>query len=98
LSYRPTGTANHKRQTENVKFLFSVCLFLFALLSRFFVRRVLRAKPAEFFELDAAGVLLLILRRRIVAALAIAAFEGNDFSHFLFLNFELTARFDLESS
>jgi hypothetical protein len=45
------------------------------------VRGVLAARIAKLFRLDALGVLLLVLRRRVVAVFAIAALQRNDFSH-----------------
>jgi hypothetical protein len=45
------------------------------------VRGVLRTKTAKLLELDASGVLFFIFRGRIIPALAIATFKGNDLSH-----------------
>ncbi len=40
-------------------------------LFRFFVRSMFSAKPAELLILDAAGLLFLILGRRIISTLAL---------------------------
>jgi hypothetical protein len=50
-------------------------------LLNFLVPGVLAARIAELPSLYAFGVLLLILRGRVVAVLAIAALQRNDFSH-----------------
>jgi hypothetical protein len=42
---------------------------------------VLAARIAKLPSLDAFGVLLLVLGRRVVAVFAIAALQRNDFSH-----------------
>jgi hypothetical protein len=42
---------------------------------------VLAARIAKLPGLHALGVLLLVLRRRVVAVFAIAALQRNDFSH-----------------
>jgi hypothetical protein len=42
---------------------------------------VLAARIAKLPSLDALGVLLLVLGRRVVAVFAIAALQRNDFSH-----------------
>jgi hypothetical protein len=42
---------------------------------------VLIAPLAELLVFDATGLLFLVLRRRVIPALAIGAFEGNDVSH-----------------
>jgi hypothetical protein len=39
------------------------------------------AEPAVFFKFDSRRVLLFIFRHRIIAPLALAAFQGDDFSH-----------------
>src|SRR5215470_8157459 len=51
------------------------------LLLHFLVRRVLPARIAKLFRLHPLGVLLFVLRRRVVAVLAFAALQRNDFSH-----------------
>jgi hypothetical protein len=48
------------------------------------------AKRAMFLKFDARRMLLFIFRQRIIAALTIAAFEGDDFSHYIFA-YSLTA-------
>jgi hypothetical protein len=50
-------------------------------LLNFFVPGVLAARIAKLPGLDAFGVLLLVLGRRVVAVFAIAALQRNDFSH-----------------
>src|SRR5689334_17666372 len=45
------------------------------------MRRVLAAVAAEFRELQPLGRLLLVLRRAVVAPLALLACEGDDVSH-----------------
>jgi hypothetical protein len=52
-------------------------------LFHFLVRGVLAARIAKLFRLHALGVLLLILRRRVVAVFAIAALQRDDLSHAL---------------
>src|SRR5579864_1108394 len=52
-------------------------------LLHFLVRRVLAARVAKLFRLQTVGVLLLVLRRRIVAVLAIPALQRNGFPHTL---------------
>ena len=49
---------------------------------RLFVRRVLPARTAELLGFHAIGVLLLVLRRGVVAILALTTLQGNDFAHF----------------
>ena len=65
-------------------------------LFRFLVRSVLPAVTAVFFILDAARLLLLVFRRRVVAPFALRAFKCNNVSHFrlrsrlkIFIAFEL---------
>ena len=50
-------------------------------LLRFLVRRVLPAEAAVLAELQPLRRLLLVLRRAVVAALALAAREMNDVAH-----------------
>ena len=50
-------------------------------LARFLVGGVLAAMTTVLLVFDSTGLLLLVLRRRIVAVLAVSAFEGNDVSH-----------------
>ena len=50
-------------------------------LPRLLVGRMLCAVPAEFFVLDTSGLLLLVLRRRVIAPLAVGAFQRYDVSH-----------------
>jgi hypothetical protein len=45
------------------------------------VNRMLVAEPAELLVLDAAGLLLLVLCRRVVSAFAIGAFKRDNISH-----------------
>src|SRR5690349_8961363 len=47
----------------------------------FLVRRRLAAEPAVLVKLQLLGVRLLVLRRRVVLALAFAAREGNVLLH-----------------
>ena len=49
--------------------------------ARFLVRGMLAAPAAVFLILDATGLLLFVLGGRIVPALAIGAFQGDDVSH-----------------
>jgi hypothetical protein len=49
---------------------------------------VLAARIAKLPSFDALGVLLLVLRRRVVAVFAIAALQRNDFSHDLIPSFD----------
>ena len=53
------------------------CAALFALL----VRRVLPTEPAVLGELEPLGRLLLVLRRAVIAPLALGARERDDVSH-----------------
>ena len=46
-----------------------------------FVRRLLAARIAEFLRFHPLGVLLLVLRRCVVAVFAIAALQRDDFAH-----------------
>ena len=39
------------------------------------------APPAEFLCLETFGILLLVLRHRVVAFLAVVALQRNDVSH-----------------
>ena len=45
------------------------------------MRGVLSARIAKLLCLYTVGMLLLVLRRRVVAMLAIAALQRDDFSH-----------------
>jgi hypothetical protein len=45
------------------------------------VAGVFSARIAELLRLDTLGMLLLILRSRVVAVLAIRALQRDDFSH-----------------
>jgi len=54
------------------------------LLFRFFVRLVLTAERAEFAEFNPLGGGFLVLGLRIIAVLAFAALESNDFAHDVF--------------
>jgi hypothetical protein len=45
------------------------------------VSRVLAARIAKLLRLHALGVLLFVLRRRVVAVFAIPALQRNDFPH-----------------
>ena len=56
-------------------------------LPRLLVGRMLAAVPAEFPVLDPAGLLLLVLRGRVIASLAVGAFQRNDVSHGVALRF-----------
>jgi hypothetical protein len=49
------------------------------------MRRLLPARVAELLRFHPFGVLLLVLRRRVVAVLAIPALQRNDFAHKPFL-------------
>jgi hypothetical protein len=51
------------------------------------VGRVLAAVPAELFVLDPAGLFLLVLGGRVIASLAVDAFQRNDVSHGVALRF-----------
>ena len=54
-------------------------------LLRFFVRGVLPAAITKLLELEAARGRLLVLRRRVVALLALATLQCNNFPHLLIL-------------
>ena len=56
-------------------------------LPRFLVGRVLAAVPAELLVLDPPGLLLLVLGGRVVAPLAVDAFQRDDISHGVALRF-----------
>jgi hypothetical protein len=58
-------------------------------LLHFLVRRLFAARVAKLLRFHPLGVLLLVLRRRIVAVFAIAALQRNDFTHFLLFPSEL---------
>ena len=47
------------------------------------MRRVLLAERAMFFKFDACRVQLLVFGHRIIAALAVATFERDNFSHYI---------------
>ena len=48
------------------------------------MRLVLAAALAKLLQLKTARYGLLVLRRRVVALLALGALHGNDFPHFRF--------------
>jgi hypothetical protein len=50
------------------------------------VRRLFAARVAKLLRFHPLGMLLLVLRRRVIAVLAIAALQRNDFAHGLFLS------------
>jgi hypothetical protein len=50
-------------------------------LLHFLVRRLFAARVAELLRFHPLGVLLLVLRRCVVAIFAIAALQRNDFAH-----------------
>ena len=56
-------------------------------LPRLLVGRVLAAVPAEFFVLDPPGLFLFVLRGRVVPSLAVGAFQRDDVSHGVALQF-----------
>jgi hypothetical protein len=43
--------------------------------------RMVPASGAEFLQLQPVLLLLLVLRRRVIAVLTVAALQRNDFSH-----------------
>jgi hypothetical protein len=45
------------------------------------MHRVVPARRAELFQLQPVLILLLVLRRRVVAILTIAALQCDDFTH-----------------
>jgi hypothetical protein len=51
------------------------------LLLRFLVRLVLAAAVTELLELETARGRLLVLRRRVIALLALGALQCDDFPH-----------------
>jgi hypothetical protein len=53
-------------------------------LLRFLVRLVLAAALAKLLHLETTRSGLLVLRRRVVALLALGALHGNNFPHFRF--------------
>ena len=65
---------------EPILFLCHIASNLQALF-HFLVSRVLPARIAKLFRLQPVGVFLLVLRRRIVAVLAIPALQRNCFPH-----------------
>jgi hypothetical protein len=75
--------ASRKKKTPKSKrqIAFFFLLFAFCFLSSFLVRRVLFAEAAVLFKLHSRRVRLFIFRHRIIAPLALAAFQGDDFSH-----------------
>jgi hypothetical protein len=54
------------------------------LLPRLFMHCVLLAERTMLLEFHARRVRLFIFGHRIIPALAIAAFEGDNFSHFIY--------------
>ena len=54
------------------------------MLLRFLVRLVLAAALAKLLHLETTRSGLLVLRRRVVALLALGALHGNNFPHFRF--------------
>jgi hypothetical protein len=48
--------------------------------------RMVPTSRAEFLQLQPVLLLLLVLRRRVIAVLAIAALQSNDFAHQPVLN------------
>jgi hypothetical protein len=66
--------------------LFTVNCSLIAALLRFLVQLVLAAAITELLELQTAGGRLLVLRRRVVALLALCALQCNNFPHPLILS------------
>jgi hypothetical protein len=54
------------------------------MLLRFLVYLMLAAALAKFLHLETTCGSLLVLRRRVVALLALGALHGNDFPHFRF--------------
>jgi hypothetical protein len=61
--------------------LFGFCRLLFAFLTGFLVRRMFFAEPAVLFKFHSRRVLLFVFRHRIIAPLALAAFQRDNFSH-----------------
>jgi hypothetical protein len=53
-------------------------------LLNFFMRRMLPARVTKLLRLHPVRMLLFILGGRIVAVLALAALQCDDFAHFLF--------------
>ena len=75
---RPTGDQEDPSRSSPAR---GFCL------ARLLVGRMLAAVPAEFPVLHAPRLLLLVLRGGIVPSLAIAAFQRNDISHGVALQF-----------
>ena len=53
-----------------------------SLLLRFLMHMVLAAAVTELLELETAGGRLLVLRRGVIAFLALSALQCDDFPHF----------------
>jgi hypothetical protein len=53
--------------------------------------RVVPTSRAEFLQLQPVLLLLLVLRRRVIAVLALAALQSNDFAHKLAFSFQPSA-------
>jgi hypothetical protein len=56
----------------------------------FFMRRMLSTRVTKLFGLHPVRMLLFIFRGRVVAVLALAALQCNDFAHFLLSSRALT--------
>ena len=67
-------------------------------LLHFLVRRLFAARVTELLCFHPFGVLLLVLRRRVVAVFAIAALQGNDFAHELIPFSSCVRRFTAEKN
>jgi hypothetical protein len=85
---------SRKLKVEKLKAFVRLGLLTFDLqLLHFLMDRMVAARGAKLFQLQAVLILLLVLRRSVVAVFAVTALQGNNFAHrsLLAVSFQLSA-------
>jgi hypothetical protein len=78
---RLKGKPDHQNSIKASASLRTAMTIFSGSLLHFFVRRLLAAGVAKLFCFQSLAVLLFVLRRRVIAVLAIATLQRNGFTH-----------------